>query len=81
MAQIGGLTNSIEQLAAAYNTMVTKQNQDIAALKTMVDEYIKHNPLEKSFLELTKQMMSYLPEAEFQPRTADQYKVGFESTQ
>ena len=81
MAQIGGLTNSIEQLAAAYNTMVTKQNQDIATLKTIVDEYIRHNPLESSFLELTKLMISKLSIEELGPRTADQYKVGFESTQ
>jgi hypothetical protein len=79
-AQMGGLTNSVKQLAAAYEAVAMRQNEEIAKLKTIVDEYIRHNPLESSFLELTKRMMSYLPEAELGPKTADQYKVGFEST-
>lgn len=79
-AQIGGLTNSVKQLAAAYESVAARQNEEIAKLKTIVDEYIRHNPLESSFLELTKRMLSYLPEAEMLPKTADQYKVGFEST-
>ncbi len=79
-AQIGGLTNSIKQLTTAYEQIAMKQNEEIAKLKTIVDEYIRHNPLESSFLELTKRMMSYLPEVELGPKTADQYKAGFEST-
>lgn len=79
-AQIGGLTNLIKQLTTAYEQVAMKQNEEISKLKTIVDEYIRHNPLESSFLELTKRMLSYLPEAELGPKTADQYKVGFEST-
>ena len=79
-AQIGGLTNSVKQLAAAYEQVAARQNEEIAKLRVLVDEYIRHNPLESSFLELTKRMLSYLPEAELGPKRADEYKAGFEST-
>ena len=57
-----------------------KQNEEITKLKTIVDEYIRHNPLESSFLELTKLMISKLSVEELGPKRADEYKVGFEST-
>lgn len=81
-AQIAGLTNSINQLTDEYQKVAAKQNEDIIRLRTIVDEYIRHNPLESSFLELTRRMMSYLPEAELGPKRADEiYKTEFESTE
>lgn len=79
-AQLGGLTNSIKQLAAAYEAVAMKQNDEINRLAIIIDEHIRHNPLESSYLELTKMIINKISKDDLGPRTADQYKVGFEST-
>lgn len=72
------ISNNIGTLAVEQSRLIQKQNDDIVAIKGIVEMYVQHNPVSTQLADLIGVFVKLLPNSALGPRPADEY-AGMES--